>query len=286
MTATIKEHVEKTNTDLAEIGRKAAALWNSSERDSQRGDAMATFALFQAWHVSTFKAETRTKQGHLEKEISFDLRDYVEKPCKNADGSRDNKMTLARTLAVLEKVFGLNAEQVTNAHKTRLARCMTRVAYLASQGYDETHVKLSPRGFLQVPYPVMHEEPDAEKATEREIRDWNNNQGDFETLDGKEGMSLAALDRRAKPKEKRNTTDPIVEQSNTFVSSVAFLNKTLAAIMDDSGENKDADSIPSPNESLRKSMFELHALLSSYFDADPIKEEKKGQKVGDKKQAA
>lgn len=271
----LQNQVAASNAQLEEIGRKAVQLWNSSERDGQRGDAMATFALFQAYHVCTFKAETRDKNGHLIRELSFDLHDYATTQCKNEDGSRDNKMTLARTLAVLDKVFGLPADKVTNAHKTRLARCVTRAIYLAGLGYDETNVKLSKQGFLQVPYPVMHDEPNAETATEREMRDWKNNQGDFETLDGKEGMSLAALDRKAKPKQSRDQTegDKDAARSIEFVQSVKFLNSVLAGLNDEGGNNPGADNVPSPSEGLRKLMWELHANLSTYFDADPFDNE-------------
>ena len=275
----LAQQVADTNSEAATLGRKAVAKWNTGERDLGQGDAMATAALFYAWHTMNFQAKITDKRtGAVTDTLDFDLHDYHTRPCNKEDGSRDNKMTLARTEAVASAVFGIEPDKLTNAFKMRINRAMVRVAYLCSLGFDETHVKLSQRGHLQVPYTVMHDEP-ASDADERAIRDYNNNKGDFETLDGKDGQSLAALDRRAKPKETRTAQNTQASRAVEFAASVNFLNTTLKAINDPTGETKGSDVVNAFNNDLRAHLFELQNQLAIYFKADPMPEAKKAQKV-------
>lgn len=275
----LAQHVADTNSDAADLGRKAAAKWNSGERDLGQGDAMATAALFKAWHTMNLQAKITDKRtGATLETLDFDLHDYHTKQCNKPDGSRDNKLTLARTEAVAYAVFGIEANKLTNAHKQRIGRAMVRVAYLCSQGFDETHVKLSSRGFLQVPYTVMHDEP-GEDADERERRDYNNNKGDFETLDGKDGQSLAALDRRAKPAGNRVTTRADVSKAVEFAASVNLLNRVLKSMNDASGETSGSEQVPAFNKEVRAHLFELQSQLAAYFDADPMEEAKEARKA-------
>lgn len=256
--------VDQSNVNVAELGRKAAALWNSSERDGQKGDAFACVALFTAYHTMNFQAVVTGKKGEIEQTIDFDLDDYANKQCTSANGQRDNKATLARTVAVFTKVFGITEPNA--AQKQRLMRTMKRVIALAAAGYDETQIKLSGKGFLQVPYPVMHDEP-KDDADERAIRDWKNNNGDFETLNGKDGMSLASLDRRIAPKgDSRSAQSATASKGVEFTAAVQFVTTTVARLMD---ENAD-DDMPAPNEEVRKLLWSNLQTLQSYFKADPI----------------
>lgn len=274
---------QETNANFADLGRKAAEAWRVGDREHGKGDALAVYALFNAHFTKTFQCKVLDKKGNTILEDTFELEDYISrKGCVKADGTRDNKLLNARTNAVALEVFGLQEAQVTNAIKQRIQRALSVVAYFIRMGYDETNVELSRRNELMVPYPAMVSPPGDSASTNEQTR-YKAMEGERIALDGKEGMTLAALNRRANPPVERHAT---VDSGNKadrgaeFVASVKFTRNILSKFMD---ENAD-DDMPALNSDARNALWELQTVLASYFEADPFEEEKK--EAAPKKKAA
>lgn len=259
--------------DVASIGRKAVELWKSSDRDGAKAEGLAIFALFQAHFTLTFEAVVTNKKGEVEEQESFDLAEYHAKPPKNVNGTKNIKLMAARTCAVMNKVFGI--PQPTNADKQRLIRAMSAVNFLVQQGYDESQISLSKRNNLVVPFPVMNDAP-ADDAAENDKKRYAAMEGETWEIDGKQGNSLAELNRRAKPKIERAAQTPAQQDKGaTFVASIKFVDATLQQLLD----MEAADDMPAPTNDMRKALFELYARLGGYFEVDPMEDEQEEQKV-------
>jgi hypothetical protein len=258
--------------DFASIGRMAVNDWQSADKSNGKGDARAIYALFLAYQTATFTAVIQTK-GEPDETFSFDLREYIEtEPKANANGTRNIKAVAARTNAVAEKVFGI--AKPDNAFKQRMQRAIKVVAFFVREGFDESNVSLNKRGELVVPYVAMHDEP-KEEAGEKALKQYRAMEGETINLDGKDGDSIAELTRRATPKKERtaNATGD-TSKGAAFVASVVMVKNTMRAIMAVDGDDAKADGVPSPNEAVRKEMYDLLSVLTSYFQADPLSDKK------------
>lgn len=271
------QEIIPNTVDVASIGRKAVELWKSSDKDGAKAEGLAIFALFQAWHTMTFHASITDKKGEVELAESFDLAEYINRDSENtvnANGSKNIKLLNARTHAISDKVFGIS--KPTNADKQRITRALNAVLFLVNQGYDETHVTLSKRNNLVVPYPVMNDAPAAD-AAENEKKKYAAMEGETWEIDGKQGNSLSELQRRAKPKgDSRAPQSGSSDKGQSFVNSIKFVSATIQSFLDE----KAADDMPAPNKETRKELFELQQRLVAYFQADPVEEEGKHQNKG------
>lgn len=267
---------QETNAVFAEMGRKAVEAWKTGDREHGKGDALAAYALFNAHFTKTFQCKITDKKGHTVLEDTFDLEDYISrKGAVKADGTRDNKLLLARTEAVALEVFGIAAGNVTNAIKQRIGRACNVVAYFIRMGYDETNIELSRRNELMVPYPAMVSPP-SDDASTNDVNRYNALEGTLVALDGKDGMTLAALNRRANPPVTRHAQS--ADNSNKgaeFVASVKFSTKIIQAIMDEDAP----DDQPAFGQDARNALWELQTVLASYFEADPMEKEKEANKL-------
>lgn len=258
------------NNDVSVLGAKAVALWKQGDK----GDAVATYCLWQAHHMVTFQAFIKDKKGSIIETITFDLHDMNRhsvnyRDCRNEDGSRNVKAVNARTIEVASRIFGLT--EPTVAQKQRIDRALEIVAGFERLNLKQEDVTLSNRNELVVPYVVMNAEPDKEKATTNELNAYERLRDSNTALDGKDGQSLAALKRRLTPPktkgaDERSTTDKVV----SFVNSVKFIGAVMVARNDDTGENKAADDIPAFSGPIKNDLWNLYQSLGAYFEADPM----------------
>lgn len=257
--------------DVGSIGRRAVELWKSSDRDGSKAEGLAIFALFQAWHTMTFNASVVDKKGAIEIAESFDLAEYINRDSRhvqNSNGTKNIKLLNARTHSIADKVFGIS--KPTNADKQRINRALTAVLFLANEGYDETQVQLSKRNNLVVPFPAMNDEP-GDDASDNDKKIYASMEGETWEITGKQGNSLAELQRRAKPKgDSRQGSTGNSDKGQSFVTSIKFVSATIQSFLDE----KAADDMPAPNKDTRKELFELQQRLAAYFKADPIEEVK------------
>lgn len=264
------------NNQAADIGKQAVAKWSARDKNGAQGDALGLKAILIAYETLSFQAAWNEKEDGKDRlyRLDFDMDEYMTKKCTNANGTRNNKATQARTLAVMYKVFGV--ENPTAAQLTSLRRCVDMAKNFIDRGYGSKDVKITNRGFLEVPYVLMHNEPDAEKASERDIKTWNKNKDDTEVLDGTNGMSIAKFAQRIAPETKRAAQAPNaqVSQAETFVASIKHVSAVMHMFNDPNGESELA-----PNAELRQLMHELNTQLSTYFKADPIEEKKSAKKA-------
>ena len=267
------EQVQITsNSQAAQFGSQAISKWNSRDKQGAQGDALGFMALLAAHEQMTFIAIVKDKT--VNERVEFDLQNYLDKPAvMKKDGTRDNKMTQARTLAVIEKVFGV--KEPTNAQLQSVRRCCELVKNFLAKGYKAEDAKLSSRGYLEVPYALMHDEPKAD-APEREHKTWQKNEDDTEVLDNTDGMSMASLGRRIAPKkaERAAQSNDNNDRGASFVASIDFVAGVLEVFNDVDGGDKEIQ-VPAPNEDVRKKLWALQLQLAKYFQEDPIEEEEK-----------
>jgi hypothetical protein len=261
-----------SNTSAADFGRQAVSKWNSRDKNGAQGDALGFVAIIHAFNTMSFSASWAQKEDgkQVTHRLDFDMKDYMTKPCISESGKRDNKATQARTLAIMAKVFGVEAP--TAAQLMSLRRCVTMVEHFLNKGFNSDDVKLSSRGYLEVPYVLMHDEPKAD-ASERVIKTWNKNIDDSEVLDNTNGMSIAKFAQRIAPKETRQAQDPKHAKVLEFASSLNF----VAAIVAQFNDDKAGESDVAPSKEIDTALFELKTRLETYFKANPI--EVKGKKV-------
>lgn len=267
--------------EVQDYGKQAAASWFQGDNANDKGDQLAIMALFHAFHKVTLNALVTNRKGEVEEVIKFDLADLATEP-KNESGGRDNKVIGARTNAIAKYVFGIEADDVDQAFKNRLARAMQVVFYFVQMGYALDQVslidkKVKRRGktvttkVLKLPFTAVNDAPQADESgsiDEEELDTWNRLRDGFVSLDGTKGRTVAELQRRANPPKPRgqgaNTTQP-VDKSANFVGAVNVFLATLHEMTDDNAESDIALT-----KGLRKAMWEAHALLTKLFDAEPL----------------
>lgn len=256
------ENVNNTN-DILALGQKAVANW----RKGEQGDAIAVYVLNRAWHSIIFQAIVEDRKGDTIEEISFTLADFANRNApqwRNPDGTRNNKANNAAFHSIAERVFGIEAP--TPALKQRIMRALKIVEGLARL-YGPEAITLNSRNQLVVPYVALNDEPAAD-ASEREKKVYAALADGTETLDSKEGRSLAALARRLSPPKKKGN-DERKSPSESYRAALVFIKERTVALM-----NEDApDDQPAPSNDLRELMYETQAALAAYFEADPMEKE-------------
>ena len=223
---------QQSNDQVAEFGVEAIKAWQRGTKALGTGDQLAVYALMHAWEEVTFLAVITDKKGIIEQQFGFDLEEYVTKPMIKADGTRDNKATLARTVAICKRVFGIEAEDVDNSIKQRITRALEVVAYIQGQGFSVTDLEISKGGRLSVPYVVINDEP-KEDASENDKKMFKAMAGETVELDGKKGRTIAELQRRAKPKTERIAQANNADKGADFFASVKFARSVLERLLDE-----------------------------------------------------
>jgi hypothetical protein len=270
-----------TNSSFQTYGTEAVKAWQRGTKALGTGDQLAVFALAHAWEETSFLAVVTDRKGQIESQFSFDLEDYVTKPLTNENGTRDNKATNARTVAICKTVFGINAEDVDQSIKQRINRALEVVQYIMGAGFAASDLEISKSGRISVPYVCLNDEPDKDEASKNELKQWEAMKGETVELDGKKGHTIAELQRRARPKPDRHATANTPDKGAELMASITFVKETLSRLMDE----KAKDDAPAPNKAMRKELFDLSTVLASYFDADPMdetEEEKKPETTGRK----
>jgi hypothetical protein len=272
------------NASVLDLGKRAFEYFRTADRDGAKGEAMATYCLWIAHNTMTFEADVTDRKGNIVETLRFDLAEanphssgYVD--LRNEDGSRNIKGIAARNAAIAKRVFGI--EELSNADKTRIARCLKLVAFFQRSGLEMEAVKLSKRNELIVPYEVMNAEPD-EKATTNERTVYERMVGTDHAIDGKHGNSLSELHRRANPPKERSAQSPDndAQRAVSFFNSVKMVTAIITARNDENGDDKAADGIPAFGGELKANLWNLYQQLGSYFEADPIEEEEEEKKDG------
>lgn len=264
-----------TNSSFSEYGIEAVKAWQRGTKALGTGDQMAVYALAHAWEETSFLAVVTDRKGVIESQFNFDLEDYVSKPLTNENGTRDNKATNARTVAICSTVFGLKADDIDQSIKQRINRALEVVQYIMAQGFAATDLEISKGGRISVPYVCLNDEPDKEEASKNELKQWEAMKGETVELDGKKGHTIAELQRRARPKPDRHATAQTANKGAEFLASVAFVTVSLQHLMDE----KTKSDMPAPNKAARKALFDLNTVLGTYFTADPVEENEFAEKT-------
>lgn len=275
--------IEQQNNDVADYGRKAIEAWKSSDREGGKGDSLAVFALAQAWPVMQFTAVIEDKKGKTQETDSFDLADhYHDRNTRQNDGSRNIKLVAARTRAIIQRVFGVDIEEMDKpqaaAMKQRvIQRSLSVVADLFRLGYDETNISLNRHNQLEVPFPLMNNEP-GDKATDNERKTYNALAETTVALDGKGRNSMAELRKRIKPVETRAAEQgKAPDKGQALSDATKFVTASIQSLMSEDA----TDDMPALNETRRNELHALFTVLGGYFTADPVevKKEEKNKKA-------
>lgn len=244
----------------------AGKAWANAATQDGKGDALAIYALVTLWH-DWEGAYTVDDEAH-----SFTLATYGN-PLFNATGNKDNKRTNARTIALATQLFGLPLDEkgkLENRFASRINRAYQAARYLVAQN---AAIDLK-KGNLVVPFTLIEEAP-GEKASEKEKAMYSAmaNQNAPMTLDGRSGMSLANLGKRADAwaeqqgngKAKRGTKS----KSDKGLSFDDAINFALRVVKDwNNPDNAESDVAPTP--AIRATLFNLSEQLAAYFAADPL----------------
>lgn len=262
---------ELQNNDVSEMGAKAVALWKQGDK----GDAIATYALWIAHHTITFQATVKGDKKTPDETITFDLNEAnrhspAYRDIHNDNGSRNIKHINARTLEIASRVFGLTDPTV--AQKQRIDRALELVAGFERCALSLEAITLSNRNELVVPYVLMNAAPNPDKASTNEINAYERLRDSMTALDGKNGQSLAALKRNMTPPKPKGANDDRNDKGVAFVASVIMLNTVLEARNDAECENSAADNIPAFTGSVKAKLWNLYTQLGVYFENDPIAE--------------
>lgn len=264
---------ENPNTNMNEtitLGREAARFWNLSVKHGDSGDAHAIVALVHAERTVTFTATVERKKEDTVEEFDFDILSLAT-PYYNNDGSKDTRKMAARSLALANRLFGL--EELSNAIKTRLARCIKIATYLIKSLAalsDEQLVEAVriEKGKLVVPYGLVAPEP-AEDASSKDKAVFKAMQNDSIALDGKDGMSIAELSRRANPTKANRAASNDTTNGASFNASVSFV---TAIVQQQLNETADESDVALSSEQ-RRALWTLAQNIASYFQNDPLEEE-------------
>jgi hypothetical protein len=203
---------------------------------------------------------------------------------RNNDGSVDNTMKQARTVAIADKVFGLS--ELDNASKQRIRRALTSALYLAKRHEamsDDDYfkavatrvVKTRHAGSdkmttcLVVPYGAIYAPP-AEDADEEEKANYIRNATAPQTLHGRDKASLSELRRRANPPKATRDSNGAREQDagKSFNGALDFISAIVAQCAATDGECELA-----LNSEQRIKLFALSQSIAQLFSADPLTDE-------------
>lgn len=299
----------KNAPEVFEMGHEAAKSWNTADKENNKGDQLAILAMFHAWHKVTLQALVTNRKGEFVEKISFVIADLLETPM-NTDGTRNNGVITARTNAIAEHIFGIAPQYVDQGFKNRLNRALEVVEYFVRMGFNEEQVTLAEKTLkikgkatkvkvLRVPFTALNDAPIADdqgNIDEDKLDYYNRNKDASVVLDGTKmengrTRTVAELVRRAKPPaEKKGADNKSDDDKNTqaFSSSLKFMVATLHTFTD-AKSLKEGTEIAF-NGDARKSLWELHQLLNTYFEeVEPLtrdeeaeimeKEKKNGSKA-------
>ena len=260
---------ELQNNDVSEMGAKAVALWKQGDK----GDAIATFALWIAHHTITFQATVKGDKKTPDEVITFDLNEAnrhspAYRDIHNDNGSRNIKHINARTLEIAKRVFGLTDPTV--AQKQRIDRALELVAGFERCALSLEAITLSNRNELVVPYVLMNAAPNPDKASTNEINAYERLRDSMTALDGKNGQSLAALKRHMTPPKPKGANDDRSDKGVAYVASLVMLKTVLRARNDASCENPAADNIPAFTGAIRQHHWDILVELQKLFRDDPM----------------
>lgn len=262
---------DNVSPTIITLGLEAARRWRLSGEHGEAGDATAIVALYRACRYMTFRGEVARKKDDPSEAFEFDVPDMLT-PYFNNDGSKDTRKMAARTAILAERLFGITT--LTNAIKQRIARTVMSAVYLFNQfdkldDDDDYNDRVTLRaGKLAVPYGVVAAPPPAD-ASDNDRAFFRNMADTIVSLDGKKGLSLAELGKRANPpKAHRDSGGNNVDQGQTLASSIAFVS---AIVQQNTGEGDECDVALSP--ALRRELFALSQRIADYFAVDPLEEE-------------
>lgn len=262
----------EVNTNMSEtlnLGREASRRWGLASSHGDAGDANAIVALVHAERVMTFSATVERKKEETAETFDFNVTDLAN-PYYNNDGSKDTRKMSARSSALALRLFDIS--ELTNAIKTRLARCIKVAVYLINSCSHMTDEELFAavrieKGKLSVPYGLVAEEP-AEDASAKDKAVFKAMQNDTVQLDGKDGLSLAELSRRANPPKDKRAAGESKDKGASLVASVEFVSAVVRGWNNPDGETDNA-----PSRELERQLFALSQEIASYFAANPIGDE-------------
>lgn len=261
------------NTNIAaalETGKEAARFWGLSVKHGESGDANAIVALVHADRMLTFTATVERKKEDTSETFDFSVSDMAE-PYWNADGSKDTRRMTARSASLALRLFGI--DDLTNAIKTRLARCIKVAIYLinscSTMSDDEliNAVRLE-KGKLCVPYGLVAVTP-AEDASAKDVAVFNAMQHDSVALDGKDGLSIAELSKRANPPKAQRAASNDSTSGASFTASLDYVSAIVAQQLNEDAPETDV----ALSTDTRRKLFALAQSIASYFAADPLEDE-------------
>lgn len=261
------------NTNVADtltIGKEAARFWGLSVKHGESGDANAIVALVHAQRFVTFTATVERKKEETDETFDFDVLSLVDSYWNN-DGSKDIRKMSARTATLAKRLFGI--EELNNAIKTRLARCIRVAVYLLNSLSALTDEQLVEavrleKGKLVVPYGLVAPEP-GEDASAKEKAVYQSMRNESIALDGKEGMSIAELSRRANPPKSNRAAS---NDKTSGASFTASLDMVIAVVSQQLNEDAPETDVGLSNE-LRRKLFALSQSIASYFQLDPLEDD-------------
>ena len=262
--------INNNTANVLNIGSEAARRWTLSSTHGEAGDANAIVALVYAERMLTFTATVERKKEDTTEQFDFSVLDLAT-PLYNNDGSKDTRAMAARTLALSSRLFGI--EELTNAIKTRLARSIKAAVYLINALKHLSDEELQEAvcikgGKLVAPYGLVKPAP-AEDASDNEKIIYEAMKDKPLSLDGKDGASLAELNKRAAPPKATRAAGENKSDGASFNASLAFVS---AIVSQQINEEADETEIALSNEQ-RRALFALSQHIAAYFAADPIEEE-------------
>lgn len=257
-----------------EAGKEAARLWGLSIKHGEGGDANAIAALVHAQRQITFTATVERKKEDTAETFDFDVLSLAD-PYWNNDGSKDTRKMSARNAALALRLFGI--EELSNAIKTRLARCVKVAVYLINSLAALTDEQLIAAVYVEknklvVPYGLVAPEPN-EDASAKDKAVFAAMRNDSIALDGKDGLSLAELGKRANPPKANRAAGGNKTDGASFGASVDFVAAIVQQQLDPNAEESDI----ALSDDMRRKLFSLAQSIASYFAADPLEDIDFGQ---------
>lgn len=299
--AAINKGIASNAAEVVEMGHEAAKSWNTADKESSKGDQLAIKALFNAWHKVTLAAIVVNRKGEFVEKVSFVISDLLDTPV-NADGTRNNGVITARTNAVAEYIFGIVPDDVDQAFKNRLNRALEVVEYFVRMGFTEEQIqlvdkkiklkgKLVQTKLLKVPFTALNDAPVADdegKIDDEKLDFYNRNKDMLISLDGTKQdngktRTVAELARRAKPPVERHGASEKKDddKGQAFGTALKFMTATLHSFTDEKAKANGTDI--AFNKSMRRDLWELHQLLTVYFEeVEPLDREEEQEIKGRK----
>lgn len=256
----------KTNTNepvFLTRAREAGNALATADRNSARGEAFAIYALVSGWNEFEFTYQVSEDEKPVTSRI-----EHLFSPLLKADASKDGKANAARSAAFAKQFFGMDI--VSAAQDAVIRRAMLSARYLVAAGVkpDETCKLIGNTLSIPMGLTLPAPKPDASDKRKAEYNGVKNAMG---KLDGKEGLSLSELRKRASEKYPPKTRKPKQSESPvvSFTSSVKMLKAVVSSWNSSEGESNVA-----PTKELERELFDVQVALATYFAANPIEQPK------------